>query len=45
MVDTNANAETRVAEVFRIAARHAQKGEQLPADVVRVIRFLLRGYQ
>ncbi len=38
------NAETRVAEVFRLAAKYAQQGQQLPADVVRVLRFLLRGY-
>ncbi len=37
-------AETRVAGLFLMAAGYAQTSQRLPADVVRVLRWLLRGY-
>jgi hypothetical protein len=37
-------SEVRVAGLFTMAAGYAQTGSQLPPEVVRAIRFLLRGY-
>ena len=37
-------SEVRVAGVFTMAAGYAGVGEDLPDDLVRVIRYLMRGY-
>ena len=42
--DTETKPEFRVASVFYMSSLYAERDEFLPDDLVRIIRFLLRGY-
>lgn len=42
--DEETKPEYRVASVFYMAGLYAEHDEFLPDDLVRILRFLLRGY-
>ena len=42
--DEETKPEFRVASIFYMATLYAERDERLPVDLVRIIRFLLRGY-
>ena len=42
--DVETKPEYRVASIFYMSSLYAENDEFLPDDLVRILRFLLRGY-